>query len=355
MAVDFEQFLEWAKDRFGEANIKVKNTAHGTEICTHSLWSEAKIGKVDTKYHLWMNPEGGKSKEPDKGSYRCWLTDEMGSLVKLVSIVDRISYEEAEELVCGVNSLRELEKRVHEFFGYKEEVVEVPSTPIEPQKALELPDFSFLIDNLGSSHYMRRKAVAYLSARKLPTKGLYVCMGGDYKDRIVIPYYDPDGKIVFYNTRLITDKKDVLRYRKAPNEVADQEEVLFMTEWPKPGTKVYIQEGEFDAMSLQIAGLVGCACGGKYLSDTQIEMLRPYDLVLSFDADDAGMKATIEIGQKLLEKGISNLNFVRPPAEYKDWNKLLEKRGAEIVRDYIQRREKPFTSVTPTILLSNRI
>ena len=69
MGVDFETFYDWCKDRFGEANLKVRHTAHGDEICTHSYFAERR-GIPDNKFHLWMNPSGGKSKHPETGSYR---------------------------------------------------------------------------------------------------------------------------------------------------------------------------------------------------------------------------------------------------------------------------------------------
>jgi hypothetical protein len=112
--VDYDMFLEWAQDRFGEANIKIRNTAHGTEICTHSYFARRQ-GIDDHKFHLWMSPSGGKSKHPEYGSYRCWLTDSMGSLVTLVANYDHIEFDEAEELISGCSSLRALEQKVAEF------------------------------------------------------------------------------------------------------------------------------------------------------------------------------------------------------------------------------------------------
>lgn len=355
MAVDLETFMEWANDRFGPENIKIKNTAHGTEVCTHSFYAHRK-GIEDYKFHLWMNPTGGKSKHPEKGSFRCWKTDAMGSLVHLVAEVDGIPYEEAEEKICGLTSLRSLEQRVHALFGHKEEMAAVqakeePATP----KVIELPDSTYEIEKMGQSHFMRIRARQYLASRKLPTDGLHVCIGGDYKNRIIIPYYNWDGDLIWYNARLMSDKNDVLRYMKCKAEGLSQEDVLFMTEWPRAGSKIYIMEGEFDALTMKICGLVGCAVGGKFMSDTQIEMIRQYEPVLAFDADDSGMEALINIGRTLLEKGFERVWYVRPPKAYKDWNKLLVQKDAEIIKWYVNKYQKPFTPDTPDILLSMRL
>lgn len=351
--IDFDLFLEWATDRFGEANIKLRHTSHGIEICAQSPFMLQKYGKHDTKFHLWMNPSGGKSKYPDKGSYRCWRTDEMGSLVRLVSEIDHISDEDAEERIGSSTSLRSLEKRVHEFFGHKEETVDLP---VEVgAKLIDLPESSYLIDKMAPTHFMRIKARQYLAKRKIPSDGLYVCISGDFKDRIVIPYYNWDGDLIYYNARLMNDRKDTLRYMKCPTEIIRQEEVLYMTSWPRAGSKIYLMEGEFDAITIGLAGLVGCACGGKFLSESQIELIRQYEPVLAFDADDAGLEALVKTGQALLEKGFPKIQFVRPPKVYKDWNKLVVERNIQTLRAYIDQFEKPFTSYTPSMLLANKI
>lgn len=362
MAVDYDIFLEWAKDRFGEENIKIKQTAHGTEILTHSFYAHKK-GIDDYTHNLWMNPSGGKSKHPEQGSFRCWKTDTMGSLVRLVSDYDNVPFEVAEEQICAGSSLRALELKVHEFFGSKPEVSEVEELPEEPADRIKLPDWSFLIDGMSNSNKWKALAKGYLAGRKLSTRGLYVnTQDSEYKNRIIIPYYDCDGNLIWYNARLMSDKKGVIKYMKCKSDGLDvtQEDVLYMTCWPRAGTKIYITEGEFDAISLSMAGFVGCALGGKAISDTQIEMIRRYVPVLAFDADegnkkDSGLQALINVGTKLLEKGFPQVYYVRPPKVYKDWNKLLVERDAETVKAYAEKFEKPFTPNTPALLLAQRI
>lgn len=364
MGVDFDTFLSWAKDRFGEDAVKVRHTAHGDEILTHSFYAH-RAGIEDYTYNLWMNPSGGKGKKaPEKGSFRCWKTETMGTLVKLVADYDSIDYDEAEELICGSSSLRNLEKKVHEFFDQlagiekEEETIKEP----EPAKEMSLPDWTYYIDDMPHYHSMKYRAEKYLAQRKIPTKGLYVCTNDDYKDRIIIPYYNADGKMVWYNGRLMYDKEGVIKYMKCKSEDGlTQDDVLYMTSWPEPGAKLYIMEGEFDAMSVAQAGLVACAIGGKFMSDTQIEMIRQYRPVLAFDADDgnfkrdSGLQALINVGGQLLERGFSNIGFVRPPKAFKDWNKLLVMKSAIDLRKYVEYYEKPFKTTTPSLLLAQRI
>jgi hypothetical protein len=359
MGVDFDIFMDWAKDRFGDDAIKVKYTSHGAEILTHSFYAHKK-GIEDYTFNLWMSPSGGKSQHPEKGSFRCWKTDTMGSLVRLVSDFDHIPPEEAEELICAGGSLRELEIRVHEFFGTKEPDAPAPVEVVADR--LVLPDWTFLIDGMSPTNPARLRAKNYLAARKLPTEGLHVCTGGDYKDRIVIPYFDREGNLIWYNARTMSEKKGVIKYMKCKSDglAVTQEDVLYMTSWPEPGGKVYVMEGEFDSKSVALAGLVGCGLGGKSISDTQIQTLRGYQIVLAFDADegvkkDSGLQALIGVGQKLLQEGITGVRYVRPPKVYKDWNKLLVERDATVLRGYIDKFEKPFTASTPDVLLARNL
>lgn len=347
--INYDLFLEWCKDRFGEENLKFRKA--GAEICTHSFFVDGSplFPDGDHKFKLWMNPDGGKN-GLEGGAYRCWYTDNAGSLISLVSIVDKIPFDQAAERICSEMPLRALEHKVHEFFSNK--IVE----PVErPSSTLQLPPNSCEIAKMNSTNFYYLAAANYLDQRKLPYDGLYVCVDGDYKNRIVIPYYDTDKNLIYYNCRTLSKNPKILRYMKPKPEEANQAYVLYSKSWPKIGSKIYLTEGEFDAMTLSLIGLNGMACGGKYLSDTQIELLRGFKIVLAFDSDEAGGQALTNIGDKLLECGFTNMNYVRPPKIFKDWNKLLEKRDAETLEAYIQKFEKPYTAWTASALKSQNI
>ena len=350
MAVEFDRFYEWCRERFGESNLKMRHTANGDEICTHSFVAE-EAGIEDHKYHLWMNPSGGKTGSPEYGAWRCWKTDKFGTLVGLIARVDNVPFDEAEEMICDAPSLRTLEAKVHEFFGFKEQ------QPIDIEQKditeLSLPEFTSYIDELSPSNKWKIQAKQYLDNRGLPTAGLCVCMGGDrYKSRIVIPYYDREGRLRFYNARTMSSNKKVMRYRKCEEPDTSQDNILFFYRWPRKNQKIYITEGEFDAISLNLCGFNGCACGGKFLSDSQIEIIRNDQLipVLAFDADSSGREAILNIGEKLLSMGFVDISYIRPPKAFKDWNKMMIDRNKHVVKAYIERFETRYTVDTLNLL-----
>lgn len=332
MSIDFHRFLSWAESRFDDVVVK------GDEILLNSVFCE------DKKRHMWCNPSGGKNQYKN-GVYHCWKSDKSGSLLGLVMMVDKCSYEEASDIL-GASSeggIEELEKRVQEIFEKKSP--EPQEKPEEEQFSLGMPENCYLFDELPSYNEIRRSALEYLKSRNIDESRLFVCTRGRYSGRIIIPYYDRDGLLVYYNGRYIGDPGSNLRYMGPPKELGiGKGDVLFVPKWPKEGEKLYITEGEFDAMSLAQSGFYSAALGGKSMTKKQMDMVRPYLPVLCLDADKAGGEATTKIATSLLSNGFPKVNYVRPCLEYKDWNGLFVAKGPKILSAYVAVQEKEYNS-----------
>lgn len=339
MAIDFDLFLSWAEARFKDVIVK------GDEIKINSIFCE------DYKHHLWCNPSGGKNHLP-YGVFHCWKTDIKGSLISLVMKVDNCSFEDALEILDSTNTrLEDLEKKVSEIFEKKsnQNFIEIEKTKID------FPKGTYFFDDLPSINYYRKNAEEYLGKRKISSKGLMICTEGEYKNRIIIPYYNKNGELIYYNGRYLGDNSN-LRYLGPPKSLGiGKGDVLFIPEWPADGEKIYLAEGEFDALSLRQCGYYSAAFGGKALSDAQVEILKPYIPVLCLDADKAGAEALIKMGDYLLKKGFSEVYFVRAPKEYKDWNGMLQNNSEKIVRFYISKNEKKYDFLKSIELKGKRI
>lgn len=350
MSVDYSLFLNWCREYFNDDLVFTKG---GNEILAPSPFAE------DFKHHLSMNPSGGKAKHrPEDGSYRCFKSGKQGTLVSLVSQLEGIDWEEAQELICEQVSFRVLEQRVNELFGHKETKPEIKQSNIG---LINLPSYTYLISSLTPGEPYDIQSREYLEKRKIPTENMYVCTSGKYADRIVIPYYDQNRNLVWWNARTMSNNPKVIKYLK-PEVEADsglsQDNVLFVRTWPKKNNRLFIMEGEFDAISLDLCGFRSAACGGKTLSPNQIDMIRSYVPVLAFDTDhpvDWGKKALIETGTTLLQKGFPEVLYVRAPKAYKDWNKFLIQKDKEVVKQYVEKYTKRFTSWTAEQLEMNEI
>jgi hypothetical protein len=325
MAIQFEKFLEWAEKRFDDVIVK------GDEIKINSIFCE------DQKHHLWCNPYGGK-KGHENGVYHCWKTDNKGSLISLVMMVDKCSYDEAFDILdCPNNSLSHLEKEVEDLFKNKQESF------LEIEKInLSLPNSCYSFDELPSGNYYKTHAEIYLNNRKIPLDKLMICTSGKYKSRIIIPYYNKDSNLIYFNSRYIGNS-NYMRYLGPPKEVGiGKGDVMYFPEWPSEKEKVFLTEGEFDALSLFSCGFYSAAFGGKNLSDSQIEIIRPYTPVLCLDGDKYGIEALVNMGNLLLRKGFKNVYYVRVPKPYKDWNEFLIDTSNKIMSFYIQNHIKQY-------------
>lgn len=332
MSIDFDNFLNWVESKFEDVVIK------GDEILIDSIFCD------DRKKHLWCNPNGGKT-GCKNGVYHCWKSDKSGSLIGLVMLVEKCSFEEANDILgtSSEGSLVDLEKKVNEIFEEKKEENFQNETQ-ENENNIQLPENCYFFDELPSFNKFRKSAFEYLSSRNISTDGLLVCTKGRYKNRIIIPYYDKNKKLIYYNGRLIGNNG--LRYLGPPKELGvGKGDVVFAPKWPNKNDKIYITEGEFDALTLSQVGFNSVALGGKLLSEKQMEIIKEYKPVLCLDADEAGLKSTYEIASFFMSKGIFDVNYVRPSVQYKDWNGLLINKGQKILQAYIKTNEKKYSNL----------
>ena len=331
MAIDFDRFRHWIEDRFPNAMVK------GKEIRINSIFTD------DQNFHLWCSPSGGKKKR-ENGVFHCFKTDTKGSLINLVMKVDKIDYDEACTLLKGESNIRELERQVEDLLAEYDK----PFIENKPKVRVSLPEECYALD--GLENWWGNKAREYLAERRIPPEGLFICSGGLYKARIIIPYYDRVGDLCYWNGRHFGRSK--LKYRGPPKEIGvGKEDVVFMPKWPDAGETVHLCEGEFNAKSLCLAGLNGGAAGGKNLSEKQAVLLSDYKLVICLDRDKAGQQGSMAMAEKImsisLRFGKDKLRLVQPPEGFNDWNDMLKKFGAKILGAYVRQAETTLDSESP--------
>lgn len=330
--LSFDRFLSWAESRFGDVVV------NGNEIRFNSPFTE------DYKRHLWANVYGGKKgSERPYGVYRCFKTDKKGTLVGLVQSVDHCTFEEALAILEGGLSIYELQDEVNRLF------MKEPEEGMFPVAGIPFPEGTFRITDLPENDSYRCSAEAYLLGRGLSIGRMLVCKEGIYSDRIIIPYYDANGVLIYWNGRYIGNVKNVARYLGPDKSIGvGKADVVYMSGgiWASKGSKLYLTEGEFCAESFRVAGLASGAFGGKTLSEKQAEMLRGYNLCLCLDNDSSGDKALGNIGEKISRFGFDNLSYLKPPVNYKDWNQLMLKTNPSVLQLYVEKFEKPYDSWT---------
>jgi DNA primase len=329
--IDYEIFWTWACEKFGEDNCYQA----GPEVCINSPF--VPDYDPDRGNHLWCNPS--------KGVYHCWKTETSGTLIRLVMEIEGCEYPDAQEILGGDRALHKLQEKLIAFLTAKKKIEKKPVTE-SVKSLLTLPTDTFKITALSPENRLRILATEYLEKRKIPIDGLYICGNGKYAMRIIIPYYGPNGQLIYFNGRDITNKAK-LRYRGPEKEVGvGKGDVVWMKEWPGEGSTIHLTEGEFDAMSLCQAGFNGAAIGGKNFSDKQLQLVKQYNMTICFDLDKYGLEALNKVASThskhhCVSGKNSIIKYVKPAKGHKDWNSMLISLGAGVVHGYIKKYEKP--------------
>lgn len=145
-----------------------------------------------------------------------------------------------------------------------------------------------------------------------------------FRDRIIIPIYDIQGRVIGFGGRSLGDEQP--KYLNSPEtELFDKGRTLFCLDKAKTAISkqdmAVVVEGYFDAIALHAAGInYVVASLGTALSINQIRLLLRYtesqQIILNFDADAAGTKATERaIGEieTLAYRGEVNLRILNLP------------------------------------------
>lgn len=234
------------------------------------------------------------------GYFRCWGCGAHGRFARLLATIDGVSEEEAEQSIQ--DSFPALEA-YHSVNRLQER------TPTRT-KPFSVASFCSLFPSAWESS----DALRYLEARGIHSRsvdffGLRWGDRGRYRNRLIVPIVDTEGKLVTYAARSIVlgAFPKTRKPRAARTTLFGLRNLLKATEhWPW----LVVVEGEFDAMYLQQFGVPAVsAMGTAGLTDSQIELLVGHadSVVLSYDGDEAGKKGMFgrreEGGNRLTNEG----------------------------------------------------
>ncbi len=191
-----------------------------------------------------------------------------------------------------------------------------PETIKKFQLGYALPGESLLINHL------RKKGITLETMEK---SGLACTKyGGGYKDlfnnRIIIPFFDTRNRIVAFGARTLTDNNNSPKYINSPeNAIFSKRFHLFGLNLAKDeivkNNLCIVTEGYLDVIipyQEEVKNTV--ASSGTSLTEEQIKLIKRYtdNIVLIYDSDNAGTKASLRAIDLILTTGI-NLTLVNLP------------------------------------------
>lgn len=193
------------------------NYAYHCPFCHHH--------KPKMEVNLTENREG-------KNPWHCWACDVRGTTI----------YSLFKQLKVDVSKFTELKSLVKTSKSIKETQV---------VSSVSLPNEYISLNNVDNSGIMARHALAYLKNRHVSKYDIIkynigYCKEGLYKNMIIIPTYDADGRLNYFTARSF-EKEPYVKYRNpsASRDIIPNEHLI---NWNVP---VIICEGLFDAIAIK--------------------------------------------------------------------------------------------------------
>lgn len=154
-----------------------------------------------------------------------------------------------------------------------------------------------------------------------------------FRDRVMFPVFDVMGKVIAFTGRLLSKEAKEQKYVNTPETIAYHKgRTLYAMNFAKKAQskQIILVEGNMDVISLHQAGITNVVASmGTALTDNQCRLLKKHcdEVIVSYDADGAGQKATMR-GLDLLSKTGCRVKVISVP-DGKDPDDYVRMNGPE--------------------------
>jgi DNA primase len=162
-----------------------------------------------------------------------------------------------------------------------------------------------------------------------------------FAGRLIFPIFSPNGRVVAFAGRVLDDNDKTAKYLNSPESlIYIKGRILYGLSFAKDEIrkldKAILVEGYMDLISLHQNGIKNVvAVSGTALTEEQVQLLSRYtkNVVLLFDADTAGIKASMRSIELLLKKDIEVKIAALPGGE--DPDSFINSYGKEKFEDTV--------------------
>jgi DNA primase len=166
--------------------------------------------------------------------------------------------------------------------------------------------------------------------------------GGRYdafRGRLIFPILDASSRVIAFGGRVLGD--EMPKYLNSPESpIYHKSDVLYGLTWSRGPIRkaetALVVEGYMDYVSLASHGIDNAVAPlGTALTEQQAALLSRYarKVILLYDSDMAGLRATFRAGDELLRAGVEVLVATLPEGE--DPDSLVRARGETALRRYL--------------------
>jgi hypothetical protein len=214
-------------------------------------------------------------------------------------------------------------------YEHKEKKEPKTSQPTLPHDSINLLNDIQLKFYKGNEHV--RAASLYIRSRRLTTainrpKTFYMSLNDKFhRNRLVIPFYDERGKIIFYQSRALNERDD--QYARYLSKVDSKFSTFGVNNIDNDYEYLFLFEGPIDSMFVKN----GLAMGGLHTNALQDEQLQKYWLhkkiwVLDNQLDNKEVKKKYH---QLIDSGESIFVYPEKFKDFKDINEVCVQCGLD--------------------------
>ncbi len=166
-----------------------------------------------------------------------------------------------------------------------------------------------------------------------------------FSGRIIFPIFSPNGRVVAFAGRIIEKRENAAKYLNSPeSQIYVKGRILYGLSHAKDEIrkldKAILVEGYMDLISLYQSGVKNVvAVSGTALTEEQVQLLSRYtkNVVLLFDADTAGIKASMRSIELLLRRDMEIKIASLPAGE--DPDSFVNNFGREKFEEFIKKAQ----------------
>lgn len=243
----------------------------------------------------------------DTGGYNCFGCGVTGSLVNLIEKLDlqitglhetdtinrHLLKKKMEALKDGIDGVEYHFKSSYEF------------------KELTLKKNRQSLYSKDMMRYIKKRRIGVKAIRKFKI-GYMKGLNHPFKNRLVIPVFDENGVLVWYEGRDITDKKKTEKWWRSFNSRSNK--ILFNLNNIHDYNYVIIVEGIFDVIRLWSYGYnVVCIFGTEIGADQLIKLYRFDTVYMCYDGDMSGRRALGKLKKNANELYGTEFRYLKLP------------------------------------------
>lgn len=178
-----------------------------------------------------------------------------------------------------------------------------------------------------------------------------------FRGRVIFPIHNLTGRVVGFGGRTLKTDKKVPKYVNSPeSEIYHKSNVLYGLHVAKRAISekdvCYLVEGYADVLSCHQAGVENVvSSSGTSLTSGQIRLIARYskNVVILYDGDEAGIKASLRGTDMLLEEGLNVKVLLFPDGN--DPDSYVQKFGASAFKEYLEKHQEDFVFYKTHVLL----